>query len=753
MVSNKWFRRRARVLWNAYVCWKCSRMKILCAVVFGFACFVVRAQVLNEVYQFPNEMPAAYKVDALGQTQTMAQEPYKKHKTKDIARFAEMTAYGKKHLMRSGAVYFNPPLAEPYLNELAALINAGNPPVKLYLARDASYNAYAIHDGSLFVHVGILAEMPNEAALAMILGHEISHYLNDDNRTGFFNKLDLFTKKNRNSNVELRIDKAHEDRTMEHIADSMGAILSRKAGFDLHWAEATFTLLLDPEPTNSADSTAAEDTTVVAKRKKGQRPAGSLAALLADHPDTRDRIVFLEQLQHNDSSLRGGAEYKVNETVFQKLRHMARLETLNLLLEGHEYQACIERAFRFHLLEPEENNYLYFLSEALRRFLYILPEKEHKGFLANIPGADFEKGLGVLDDPSLVIRDSVLLSTVDLAPFYTDDQPKFNTNKEALEYFLEAGDAAGVVEVLLSKAIYYRKDPNIKEDALVRYEANGGAAKEFARSMRVNHLDKDLKKNKGELLLLDEIDFVEDHTYGYHVRYVLAEEKEPRYRSALRSMVAKHFPMKTVVGISELREEDMNALLSYGHIADNMAMVQWMWDYENTRARMKERLRLEGRLRRKRTKEVEEKEVEVESAEADTLSTNEDMADQEDFDPEDWKRKKRTKKDVKFYYIDPLYWEFLAVKGYRTVEYLKVKSFDDKTRVAGNALGGVLFVYPAYWTSRIGNGSNRYSFSLNHVKFDTGTQEVRMNTPEVNYKMTRPHLKGAVFNSLVQMDQ
>jgi hypothetical protein len=52
-------------------------------------------------------------------------------------------------------------------------------PVKIdfnfYVVEDSTFNACAYPDGSVFVHTALLAQLENEAQLATILGHEVSH--------------------------------------------------------------------------------------------------------------------------------------------------------------------------------------------------------------------------------------------------------------------------------------------------------------------------------------------------------------------------------------------------------------------------------------------------------------------------------------------------------------------------------------------------------------------------------------------------
>lgn len=692
------------------------------------------AQVSNSVYRFPKEIPSSYRVDARVDYERMAAEPYEKHRSRDVERFAELTAYAKRHLLASGKVYFDPPGAEAYLNKVAERLLGTSGKVKVYLMRDASYNAFCIHDGSLFFNVGILAELPDESALAGIMGHEIAHYLRDHNRAGFFNKLDLYTRKNRNSNYEMRIDKAHDDRVQEHEADSIGAAMTRQAGFNLDGLLSSFLLLL-PEPMDSS-------TVGVARNASSARDA-----LLSDHPDTRDRIDFLNNWLEQEPAMRGGAPHLVDATTFEELRSMARVEALQVLLEQHRYPECAERAFRYLLLEPETKGYLHFLTESLRRWIYVVPDAGYDGFLSFGREQYFLPGKGILGDLGFLIRDSTLLAKAETSNYFLDGKPRFETNDEALRFFYEEANRANVVEALLGKAIYYRKDLIMRDAALDRYVALGGTAKSFVEAWRGGQLDKRLRKCKGGLVLLGEIGFIEDHVYGYRQRHALAEERSPYFNSAVRSMIARKFPDRTIVELSKLQHDDMPSYLNYDQASDNMAIVEWMWNAEMDRAKRRDELRSEVRERKKNRATVKKS-----STDLDTLRTADREELEDALETTKLKRRKRSKKEMKFYFIDPNYWEFLVEQGFGTVESISVRAFDDRTRIVGNAFGTILSLYPGFWMQRL-QGSNRYAFSVRHVKFNTESQQVRMRVAEFNYKLTRPHLKSAVYESMFDIDK
>jgi len=52
---------------------------------------------------------------------------------------------------------------------------AGGPGFKFAVLRDPTLNAFALPDGHIYVHTGLLSRLDNESQLAMIVGHEMTH--------------------------------------------------------------------------------------------------------------------------------------------------------------------------------------------------------------------------------------------------------------------------------------------------------------------------------------------------------------------------------------------------------------------------------------------------------------------------------------------------------------------------------------------------------------------------------------------------
>ncbi len=82
----------------------------------------------------------------------------------------------------SGHLYDNPAFSA-YVNQVAQRLVPEQARwkglfVKVRVVRDPLLNAFAYPNGGIYVHTGILSKMENEAQLATLLGHEMTHFIN-----------------------------------------------------------------------------------------------------------------------------------------------------------------------------------------------------------------------------------------------------------------------------------------------------------------------------------------------------------------------------------------------------------------------------------------------------------------------------------------------------------------------------------------------------------------------------------------------
>lgn len=83
------------------------------------------------------------------------------------------------NILRSGLVTFNDPISK-YVDKVVDYILKDFPDLRselrFYMIKSSEVNAFATNQGIIFVTVGLLAQLQNEAQLAYILSHEIIHY-------------------------------------------------------------------------------------------------------------------------------------------------------------------------------------------------------------------------------------------------------------------------------------------------------------------------------------------------------------------------------------------------------------------------------------------------------------------------------------------------------------------------------------------------------------------------------------------------
>ncbi len=96
----------------------------------------------------------------------------------DEKRIWRQAEEGEKQINRSGMVADAPAL-DSYLGEVTQKLFPDLPfACRVRVVKDSSMNAFALPNGAIYIHTGLLARMENEAQLAALLGHETTHAAN-----------------------------------------------------------------------------------------------------------------------------------------------------------------------------------------------------------------------------------------------------------------------------------------------------------------------------------------------------------------------------------------------------------------------------------------------------------------------------------------------------------------------------------------------------------------------------------------------
>lgn len=97
---------------------------------------------------------------------------------KDEIFLWQKSAQAQRAIERKGLIYADQEL-EDYLNKVVARLQAQSSPVDLEIRvkviKNADLNAFAYPNGMIYIHTGLLTRINNEAQLAAVLAHEMTH--------------------------------------------------------------------------------------------------------------------------------------------------------------------------------------------------------------------------------------------------------------------------------------------------------------------------------------------------------------------------------------------------------------------------------------------------------------------------------------------------------------------------------------------------------------------------------------------------
>ncbi len=304
--------------------------------------------------------------------------------------------YSIDRMLLSGRVLCNDPLSI-YVAKVAKEILKNDletyEKLRFYTVRYTRVNAFTTPSGIIFINIGLLAQLENEAQLAYILCHEITHYKKQHSLLGFKfeNKLEKKISKSnyRNSGQDNFLTKCAFNKEQEVEADEEGFMLYKKSGYSLASLDGVFDVLqfanlpFDEVPFNKRFL---EDNTL--KFPNEFQLVDSLLKPVGQddddddeestHPSIRKRRKLLENMLEGLSN-KDRKNYIVSKSEFESTRKIARFELLHLYLLNHDYEYALYSAFI--LSETDSNS--YYINKTIVKSLYALTKisgKEESGF-------------------------------------------------------------------------------------------------------------------------------------------------------------------------------------------------------------------------------------------------------------------------------------------------------------------------------------------------------------------------------------
>lgn len=293
--------------------------------------------------------------------------------------FAIHINYAIDNELRSGDILFNEEVGT-YINKVADEVFKSDPALrkelKLIPIKVPEMNAFCMSKGYIFINIGLVAKLENEAQLAFILSHEVSHYVKKHNLNLFIEskKIDKEYKK---SSFEAReIEKLAFSKENETEADMYGFQLYGRTSYPAMEAVQALDLLqysyipveeIEFKTTTYNDEFYKIPSRYFLEELQGIRGDDKYDETKSSHPNIMHRKQNLDSLVKAASQDKKSA-FLVSEQEFLRIRDICRFEMCRLYLMERNYFNALLTA---NVLLKKYPDNLY-LSKVVSRALFAM---------------------------------------------------------------------------------------------------------------------------------------------------------------------------------------------------------------------------------------------------------------------------------------------------------------------------------------------------------------------------------------------
>ena len=271
----------------------------------------------------------------------------------------QKSVQAQRAIERNGLIYPDQVL-ENYLNEIVARLQAQSSPVDLAIRvkviKDADLNAFAYPNGMIYIHTGLLARMDNEAQLAAVLAHEMTHcirrhalrtYRRYKDQPALLRRVQHTLSKTRIARLAgfsgTMAAMSGYINELEAEADLMGLELMVKAGYD------------------TGEALSLCDRMIAELEQEGNE--GSF--FFGSHLNARQRIENLQNLSTSGYTNKG-SRIKNSELFLAKLNTLF-LDNALLDIRQGRYEAAIQSVDKYLQVKPDDTRAYFLLGEIYRQ--------------------------------------------------------------------------------------------------------------------------------------------------------------------------------------------------------------------------------------------------------------------------------------------------------------------------------------------------------------------------------------------------
>jgi hypothetical protein len=158
------------------------------------------------------------------------------------------SSFFEDQLLTSGQILYGDPMTE-YVNNVADELLKDNQTLRdqlqIFVLKSHIPNAYTTHNGIVVVTIGLLARIENESQLAVILAHEIQHFVKKHSLKQYKEVKKTITESRRNyGELESKLKRLYRfSKEQEYEADELGYELVKNSKYDLSEGIYVFEML------------------------------------------------------------------------------------------------------------------------------------------------------------------------------------------------------------------------------------------------------------------------------------------------------------------------------------------------------------------------------------------------------------------------------------------------------------------------------------------------------------------------------
>lgn len=158
------------------------------------------------------------------------------------------SSFFEDQLLTSGQILYGDPMTE-YVNNVADELLNDNQTLRdqlqIFVLKSHIPNAYTTHNGIVVVTIGLLARIENESQLAVILAHEIQHFVKKHSLKQYKEVKKTISESRRNyGDLEAKLKRLYRfSKEQEYEADELGYELVKNSKYDLSEGIYVFEML------------------------------------------------------------------------------------------------------------------------------------------------------------------------------------------------------------------------------------------------------------------------------------------------------------------------------------------------------------------------------------------------------------------------------------------------------------------------------------------------------------------------------